>query len=110
MLKKATTILLNLVWLSLVAACSAFTEEPTPTPVVSEPVQQPQVVSAEAFVVPNQEADLAFETGGQIASLEVEEGEEVEERDVIARLDDTTQQAALAEAQANLAQIEAGVA
>lgn len=110
MLKKAITILLNLVWVSLVAGCSAFAPEPTPTPVVSEPVQQPQVVSAEAFVVPNQEADLAFEAGGKITSLEVEEGEAVEEGAVIARLDDATQQAALVEAQANLAQLEAGVA
>jgi HlyD family secretion protein len=110
MLKKTIAILLSLAGLNLVAACSAFGPEPTPTPVVSEPVQQPQVVSAEAFVVPNQEADLAFETPGRLASLEVEEGEEVEQGDVLAQLEDSTQQAALAEAQASLAQAEAGVA
>lgn len=110
MLKKITTVLLSLAVVTLLLACSAFEPEPTPTPVISEPVQQPQVVSAEAFVVPNQEADLAFETPGRLASVEVEEGEAVEQGDVLARLEDSTQQAALAEAQAGLAQAEAGIA
>jgi HlyD family secretion protein len=95
----------------LVSACSFFGEEEEPELVVSaSTVQQPRVVSAEAFVVPLQEADLSFETGGRIVSLDVEEGEDINDGDLLAQVDDSTQQASLAEARANLAQAASAVA
>ena len=69
--KSIVMLLAMAVIIILVAACS---EQAEPEPVVvSEAVQQPRVVSAEAFVVPLQEADLAFEVGGRVVSVAVEE-------------------------------------
>ncbi|MCB0194088.1 MAG: efflux RND transporter periplasmic adaptor subunit [Anaerolineae bacterium] len=91
---------------SVLAACGS-SAEPTPAVVEVDTTQQPQVVSAEAFVVPIKEADLAFEVGGRVVAVEVDEGETVEEGDVLVRLDDSSQKIALAEAQATLAQTKA---
>ncbi|GAB4432639.1 MAG: biotin/lipoyl-binding protein [Anaerolineae bacterium] len=107
--KFTITILLLLFATALVAACSS-SEEPTPEPVEVNAVQQPRVVSAEAFVVPVQEASLAFEANGLLVELNVEEGDEVNEGDLLARLDDSTEQAQLAEAQANQSQVESRLA
>ena len=95
---------------TMVSGCSFFSEEPEPEPVAAaSTLPQARVVSAEAFVVPLSEADLAFESGGRIIGLNVEEGDEVNQGDMLAARDDSTQQAALAEARANLAQAEAAV-
>jgi HlyD family secretion protein len=102
--KSFVTILAMTIIISLVSACSMFGEEPEPEPVVVDPVQQSRVVSAEAFVVPIREADLAFELGGRVVSTEVEEGDEVKQGDILARVEDSTQQAQLTEAEANLVQ------
>jgi len=88
--------------------CGLFGEEPTPEP-VPVAVSQPNVVSAEAFVVPLKEADLAFQIGGRVVSVEVEEGDTVTEGQPLARLDDATEQAQLAEAEAALARARAGM-
>jgi len=82
--------------------CNMFGEEPTPEPVVIEAVQQANVVSAEAFVVPVQEADLAFEVGGRVTSVAVQEGDPIEQGQVLAELDNATQKANLLQAEASL--------
>lgn len=110
MSKSFITALVLVLVTGLITACGLGGEEPTPTPAVSSAVQQPRVVSAEAFVVPVQEAELAFEASGRITSLEVQEGDEINEGDILASLDDATQQAALVEAQAALAEAEARLA
>lgn len=99
---------LMLVLLISLTACG-FGETPTPTPVVIEAVDQPDVVSAEAFVVPVREADLAFESGGRVVSLPVQEGDTVTEGQVLAELDNARQKATLKQAQASLAQAEANL-
>lgn len=104
--KYILTVLVAVLGISFLAACGSA-EEPTPEPIEANAVQQPRVVSAEAFVVPIKESDLAFEIGGRVAAIEVEEGEVVNEGDVLVRLDDSAQQTALAEAQATLAQTKA---
>jgi HlyD family secretion protein len=108
---KSMVALLAIVVLgTMVSGCSFFSEEPEAEPVAAaSTLPQSRVVSAEAFVVPLSEANLAFESGGRIIGLNVEEGDEVNQGDVLAALDDSTQQAALAEARANLAQAEAAV-
>ena len=79
--------------------------------VTTEPVvEQPDVVSAEAFVVPLQEANLSFQTGGQVVAIEVKEGDALTQGQLLAQLDDTTQQANLAEAKANLVKAQASLA
>ncbi len=98
-----------------ITACGVFGEEPTPEPVPVEAVQQPNVVSAEAVVVPLREADLGFEISGRVNAVNVEEGEEVQGGEILAELNNASQQsrvaeaeARVAEAQAQLAEIEAG--
>jgi multidrug resistance efflux pump len=92
------------------AGCGLFGEEPTPEPVPVEAVQQPNVVSAEAFVVPLQQADLSFEVGGRVISLPVKEGDPIKAGDILAELDNASQKASLVQAEANLSQAEATLA
>ncbi|MCB0209037.1 MAG: HlyD family efflux transporter periplasmic adaptor subunit [Anaerolineae bacterium] len=99
-------VLMAIFGIGTLTACGS-SAEPTPVAVEVNTTQQPQVVSAEAFVVPVKEADLAFEVGGRVVSIEVDEGETVKEGDVLVKLDDSVQQTALVEAQATLAQSKA---
>ena len=78
-------------------------------------IETSNIVSAEAFVVPVRFVDVAFETGGRVVDLTIEEGDQVQGGTVLARLDDTDVQAsvtaaaaALAQAQANLDSVKAG--
>jgi HlyD family secretion protein len=104
-------ILIIIIIAGLAAAYSFWPQQPAPEPtVVVNTAPQPRVVSAEAFVVPVRRADLSFEVGGRIASLEVEEGDEVEAGAILAQLDNATQQAGLAEAKAGLAEAQASLA
>lgn len=107
---KIITTLVTAVTIALVSACS-FGEEPTPEPVVVNTVQQPKVVSAEAFVVPIKQADLSLEINGKAIDIpqEVEEGNTVKEGDLLIQLDDSIQRARVAEAESNVAQVEANV-
>jgi multidrug resistance efflux pump len=59
--------------------------------------------------VPVQEADLAFEVGGRVTAVEVEEGDEVTTGQTLAKVDDATQQAALGQAEAGLTSALAAV-
>ena len=86
--------------------------EPTPEPEIDLSAQAtlPDVVSAEGFVVPAQEADLAFEVSGQVVEILATEGNAVETGQVLARLDSTDQAMAVAQAGAGVVQAEAGLA
>lgn len=108
--KNLVVAILSLMMVAALSACSFGGEEPTPEPVVANTVQQPRVVSAEAFVVPVKESNLSFETGGRVVAINVDEDQAVKEGDVLAKLDDATEQAQLAEAKAGQAQIEAQLA
>ena len=108
--KKSILPILTLIIIAgIVSACSFFEEEPEPEPVVTSSVQQPRVVSAEAFVVPVKRANLALEAGGSIVALEVEEGDTIEEGDLLLQLDDSTERAQLAEVEAGKAQAESSL-
>ena len=64
-LKLIATILAFILAVGAVTACGQAAT-PTPEPVAqASPAEQPQVVSAEAFVVPVKKSNLAFEVGGQ---------------------------------------------
>lgn len=96
----------------IMVACDAPQSTPTPeTPTVDV---QP-VVSATGKVLPTRWANLGTQTGGLLIELKVQAGDQVKAGDVIAQLDDTEArmvvaqaEAALAIAQAQLAQIKAG--
>ncbi len=84
----------------------------TPTPAAKT---ESEVVSAQGFVMPARTSDLAFRTGGRVATIAVVEGEPVKQGQALIRLQDDQLQAALAQAQAalnlaqaNLAQVEQG--
>jgi HlyD family secretion protein len=112
--KKLTKIItLSLGALIAVGAITAYSfrqEEAQPVEAETTVVEGPRVVSAEAFVVPVQHANLAFETNGRVVTLDVEEGDTVTKGQPVARLDDTTQRIRVAEAEAGLANSEANLA
>jgi HlyD family secretion protein len=89
--------------------CGLFGGEPTPEPVPVEAVQQPNVVSAEAFVVPVKDADLAFEVGGRVVTVAVEDGDPISAGQLLAELDNAAQRANMENAQAALIQSDAAV-
>lgn len=108
MKQKSVFLILTITLLIVgLAGCGLFGGEPTPEPVPVEAVQQPNVVSAEAFVVPVKEANLAFEVGGRVATVAVEEGDSISAGEVLAELDNAVQQANVDNARAGLAQAEA---
>ena len=60
------------------------------------------VASGNGTLVPSAEVDLGFRTGGTLADMLVEVGDQVKAGDVLARLDDTDAQTQVAQAQINL--------
>ncbi len=60
------------------------------------------IVTAEGNVVPAKHANLAFKTGGRIVELPVHEGDTIKAGAVLARLDDTTIKAQVAQAETAL--------
>ena len=73
----------------------------------AEPAAHSGDISAEGQLLPRDEADLAFTTGGIVAGLLAAEGQAVAAGDAIIRLDDAAATAALAQAEAGLAAAEA---
>ena len=74
--------------------------EPTPTPQPLEPEEVP--INAEGRVVPLRQASLAPELAGRIAAIEAQEGDYVDEDDLLIGLDNETLQAQADQAQAAL--------
>lgn len=78
---------------------------PTPLP----PVIASQGVIADARVVPLQRAGLSVATGGIVAEVLVEEGEDVEAGQTLVRLDAALARASVANAEANLLRAQANL-
>ncbi len=96
-------------------AAATDTEEGTSEGVSTSGLGGGNIVSATGEVVPAQWSSLSFPIAGRVVELAVEKGDTVKEGDVLARLDtadleSTVKQseAALAVAEANLAQAKAG--
>lgn len=111
---KKINVVLILMLAALTAACgSSSAAEPTP----SAPVEGvPAVVSASGKLLPARWVTLGFRAGGQVIAVNVEIGSGVKAGDVLAQLDDTDAQLAVAQAeaarvlaQAQLAQLKASV-
>ncbi len=81
-------------------ASEATTQVPTPAPEL-------RAVVAEGVVVPRRHATLSMAASGIVAEILVEEGASVEAGELILRLQDAHQRAAVAEARAALASAEA---
>ncbi len=92
----------------LLAGCGGATGgEPTSTPEAGEAI--PPVVSATGVVEPASTSTLSFATGGIVAEVMVQEGDTVEEGQILARLDTTVLDARVAEAEAALAIAQANL-
>ena len=92
----------------LLAACGSA--EPTESPQQEVALADfTPVVSATGEVVPEQTAELSIKTGGVVAEVLVDEGDAVEEGQVLIRLEGTEQlQAAVSAAQFELANAQLG--
>ncbi|MDO8654250.1 MAG: efflux RND transporter periplasmic adaptor subunit [Undibacterium sp.] len=78
--------------------------------VTSYPSQQYAQLTASGYVVAQRRAAVASKATGRLVLLNVREGSKVKQGDVLARLDASDVQAAMAQAQAGIRQAEAGVA
>ena len=61
-----------------------------------------EIVSETGFVQPSREVTLAFERGGRVVSIPVQEGDTVEEGDILIQLDTSERKTELASANARL--------
>ncbi len=103
-MKKNVIIVIGIAIISMVfSACSilpeATAESAEPTAVVTQVEQELNVIS-DGRIVPNQEKLVAFLSGGEVAEVLVEKGDEVSAGQVLARLANQEQ------AQANVAAAE----
>jgi HlyD family secretion protein len=92
-----------LVMLLALIGCSSPQSAPTQDEAISESSRQTSdVVSATGEVVPARWASLSFPIAGQTVEILVKEGDEIQEDDVVARLDSTDLDIALIRAEAAL--------
>ncbi len=113
--KRIVYSLLALALLGLLVACGGeeaapAASEATATDTSSSQSQQtPQNVLAEGEVVPLEYLDLAFQTGGLVAEVMVEEGDTVSAGDILVQLDATDLEIALSQGEARLASAQSAV-
>jgi RND family efflux transporter MFP subunit len=97
-------------------AAAAYFFMPRAVPIrvaVAEPVAADDAVApasildASGYVVARRQATVSAKLTGKVVMVAIEEGQSVERDEVIARLDDTNAQAAVAQARAELAQSKA---
>ena len=98
----AVAVVLVLVAGAILAGCSGATPTAAPTPTVQAKAAAASIVSAEGTILPAQRVTLAFKIGGRVVEIPVHEGDAVKIGALLARLDDTTLQAQVAQAQAAL--------
>ena len=117
--RKLSILLVAVLVVSILAACSGMNIEGTPTPVpqTSAPFVEDNTVSASGEVVPNKWVSLSFPSGGQIVKIQVQPGQQVDQDQLLASVDDlpaiSTRDAAsaqLASANAQLASANAQLA
>jgi len=66
-------------------------------------------LDASGYVVARRQATVSAKTTGRVTEVLIEEGQQVQQDEIIARLDDTNTRAALAQAEAQLAQARASL-
>ena len=107
-MKKVSLIVLALI----LSACTSLGSTPTAIPTISldnnnspSSTQSGDAnsVSASAFIVPLQEAELSFASVGRVKAVDVKAGDQVKAGQVLVELDTTLLEAKVREAEANLA-------
>ena len=97
--------------LTLLAGCTtSSTRTPSAASTASAAAEKSNTSSATAqgSVTPIRHADLAFRTGGRVAQVLVKEGDQVGAGQPLVKLDDAELKAAVLQAQADLARLQAG--
>ncbi|HIQ01073.1 MAG TPA: biotin/lipoyl-binding protein, partial [Anaerolineales bacterium] len=107
MMKNIVLARLMVVMVVVLSGCGGSAEE-TPTPEVE--MEFMPVVSATGEVVPAVWATLSAQTGGTVAEVPAEPGDEVAAGDVLIRLDPTDAQLTVRQAEARLAAAQAQLA
>lgn len=110
MSKKLMIIVLLTLFSGLLMACGTGGTPEATTEAIPAVLETGNTVSAEAFLMPIREADIAFESGGRVVNIPVKEGDVVKSGQALAILNDADAKAAIASAQAALSQAEATLA
>ena len=110
-MKRATVVLIALVALALIGGAGYLGFQGTQSPAMpppSAPRTVPvtrgdvrQTVNAPGQLVTTRQADLALDVGGRLAKVAVSSGDRVQKGDVLARLETSPMEQAVAAAQAN---------
>lgn len=119
-MKTKRTVTLLLLLTALLFALAACQEEEAPPPAaatVESPVSATNrlavgglgTVTAEGEVVPLSSAELSFQTGGTVAEVLVEEGQELQAGEALIRLESDELENAVQQAQAGVTAAEAGL-
>jgi RND family efflux transporter MFP subunit len=77
---------------------------------VEGPASRGSVLDASGYVVARRQATVSSKITGKVVAVLIEEGQRVEENEIIARLDDANARAAVAQAEAQRLQAVAGLA
>ena len=112
MKRQIPILLLLLMLVGLTVAACASTPGASPTPGVVptlKPLRSGNRVIAQGKVVPAQSAALSLPTGGIVAEVLVKEGDKVQPNQVLLRLSNKQQTAAVAAADANVKRAQARV-
>ena len=108
---KSIFSLMLLIGLSvLVTACGGTPTAGAATPTIPAPVKDNGNIKAEGKLQPVQFVNLSFASGGEVTEVVVKEGDTVKAGDVIARTKSDLQQAAVASAEAGVAEAKASEA
>ena len=107
-MRKAVVGVAAMTMFMLTSGCGQDSQEPPPALSVMAAVTTGSTVVADAIVVPGHHAKLSLPTGGIVAEILVDEGDQVEEGHVLLRLDADEQSASLEQAEAALAEAKAG--
>ena len=101
-------LIIGTILLALLTGCAQSSATPTPTPTPTAHKASASGASAQGYVTPVQRADLAFRSSGRVVQVLVKEGDSVQSGQPLVKLQDADLKAALAQAQADLAQLQAG--
>lgn len=92
-----------------VAAPAAAAQTPAVTNASAPLTGGSSLLDASGYVVARRQATVSAKTTGRVTEVLIEEGQAVEEGEIIARLDDTNTRAELGQAEAQLAQAQASL-
>jgi len=101
-------LIIGIILLALLTGCAQSSAKPSPTPTATARKTSVSGASAQGYITPVQRADLSFNTSGRVAQVLVKEGDPVKTDQPLVKLQDAQLKAALLQAQADLARLQAG--